>query len=199
MEQIGATGPPANYQTVKLLRGRHSSPDDGVCVMELASMLAEEPFSDHPQSVCPVIGGFLRAYNDRLDDHWRQDLYAYAAKAVGTRSTIEVERRRAQMCREWLRHMSGETSVPEDLPGPPSQPGRLRGWLQGFGREAAARRAALAFGRRELNGQDHKLDYELHRATLCFVDQLIATGAREDPLVTELAATAIEGPPAVRG
>ena len=27
-------------------------------------MLAGEPFSDHPESVCPVIGSFLRAYND---------------------------------------------------------------------------------------------------------------------------------------
>jgi AhpD family alkylhydroperoxidase len=40
--------------------------------MELASMLAHEPFSERPQSVCPVIGAFLRAYNDRLDDRWRQ-------------------------------------------------------------------------------------------------------------------------------
>jgi len=32
--------------------------------MELASMLAGEPFSDHPDSVCPTIAGFLRAYNE---------------------------------------------------------------------------------------------------------------------------------------
>ena len=31
-------------------------------------MLAGEPFNDRPQSVCPVIGSFLRAYNDRIDD-----------------------------------------------------------------------------------------------------------------------------------
>ncbi len=34
-----------NYQTVKLSRGKHSSPEYGACVMELASMLAGEPFS----------------------------------------------------------------------------------------------------------------------------------------------------------
>ena len=48
-------------------------------------MLAGEPFSDHPHSVCPVIGSFLRAYNDRIDDRRRQDLYAYAAAVVGSR------------------------------------------------------------------------------------------------------------------
>ena len=31
-------------------------------------MLAGDPFSDHPPSVCPVIGSFLRAYNDRVND-----------------------------------------------------------------------------------------------------------------------------------
>jgi hypothetical protein len=68
--------------------------------MELASMLAEEPFSDHPKSVCPVIGDFLRTYNDRVDDDRRQDLYAYAAAAVGTRSTKRVRRARLRLCAE---------------------------------------------------------------------------------------------------
>lgn len=80
--------------------------------MELASMLAGEPFSDHPRSVCPVIGAFLRAYNDRLDDSRRQDLYAYAAKVVGTRTRVEVERQRAQMCRAWVRRMKGPGACP---------------------------------------------------------------------------------------
>ena len=71
---------PATYQTVKLSKGKHISPDDGACVMELASMLAGEPFSDHPRCACPVIGSFLRAYNDSVDDDRRQDLYAYASR-----------------------------------------------------------------------------------------------------------------------
>lgn len=87
---------PANYQTVKLSKGKHISPDDGACVMELASMLAGEPFSDHPACACPVIGSFLRAYNDSVDEERRQDLYAYAAKMVGSRSTSAVQRARAE-------------------------------------------------------------------------------------------------------
>jgi hypothetical protein len=46
---------PVTHQTIKLSKGKHASPGDGACVMELASMLAAEPFSDHP-AVCPVIG-----------------------------------------------------------------------------------------------------------------------------------------------
>ena len=49
-------------------------------------MLAGEPFTDHPASVCPVIGSFLRAYNDSVDDGRRQDLYEYASKVVGSRT-----------------------------------------------------------------------------------------------------------------
>jgi hypothetical protein len=63
--------------------------------MELASMLAGEPFSDHPASVCPVIGSCLRAYNDWIDDDRRQDLYLYASKVVGTRANQDVQRARA--------------------------------------------------------------------------------------------------------
>ena len=45
--------PPVSHQTIKLSRGRHSSPEHGACVMELASMLAGEGFSDHPRKFGP--------------------------------------------------------------------------------------------------------------------------------------------------
>jgi hypothetical protein len=31
-----------NHQTIKLSKGKHTSPEEGACVMELASMLAGE-------------------------------------------------------------------------------------------------------------------------------------------------------------
>ncbi len=92
---------PVNYQTIKLSKGKHTSPEDGACVMELASMLAGEQFSDHPASVCPVIGSFLRAYNDSVDDSRRQDLYGYASRVVGTRSSADVQRARAERLLRW--------------------------------------------------------------------------------------------------
>jgi hypothetical protein len=86
---------PISHQTIKLSRGRHSSPEHGACVMELASMLAGESFSDHPRSVSRPIASFLRGYNDLLDDRRRSDLYRYAAQAVGTAGSSEVEAARA--------------------------------------------------------------------------------------------------------
>ena len=75
---------PVTYQTVKLAKGKHAAPHQGVCVMELASMLAGERFSDHPRSVSRVVAAFMRGYNDVLDDDRRQNLYEYAARTVGT-------------------------------------------------------------------------------------------------------------------
>ena len=87
--------PPISHQTIKLSRGRHSSPEHGACVMELASMLAGESFSDHPRSVSRPIASFLRGYNDLLDERRRADLYRYAAQTVGTASSTETEDARA--------------------------------------------------------------------------------------------------------
>src|SRR3954470_2634914 len=81
-----------------MIRGRHSSPERGACVMEVASMLAAEPFTDEPQCVCPVIAEFLRTYNDQVDDARRQDLFQYAALVVDTRSDCRTERQRANLC-----------------------------------------------------------------------------------------------------
>jgi hypothetical protein len=199
MRNRGAAGPPANYQTARLARGRHSSPEEGVCVMELASLLAHEPFSDHPQAVCPVIGAFLRAYNDRLDDHWRQDLYPYAAKVVGTRNPAVVERRRAQMCRERARRMKVRGGLPEEPVGQPRQPGRLRGWLQSYWHPPvhAGHHAGVTFGRVEVGyGGVLKLDYELHRVALRFVDELIAVGGDDELRLAEPQAARVESTPA---
>jgi len=94
---------PASHQNIKLSPGRHRTPDDGACVMELASLLAGEPFSDRPASVCPVIAAFLRSYNDHADDTARQGLYRCAALAIGTQADAETERRRAKRCLDWAR------------------------------------------------------------------------------------------------
>jgi hypothetical protein len=93
--------PPINYQTIKLSRGRHSSPEHGACVMELASMLAGEGFTDHPRSVSRPIASFMRGYNDLLDDERRADLYRYAAQTVGTASSPAVENARIERMLAW--------------------------------------------------------------------------------------------------
>lgn len=75
-----------SFQTIRLSRGRHTSPRDGTCVAELVSMLAGERYSDRPRCACPALVAFLRGYNDGLDDRRRQDLIALAPELVGTRA-----------------------------------------------------------------------------------------------------------------
>jgi hypothetical protein len=64
-------------------------------------MLADEPFSDHPRSVCPVVAAFFREYNDGLTDADRDELLPYAAQIVGTRSSRRVRRERGRIMMEW--------------------------------------------------------------------------------------------------
>lgn len=44
--------------------GRHLDPADGACLMEAASLLAGEPFSDHPRCVHPTLAALARVLND---------------------------------------------------------------------------------------------------------------------------------------
>src|SRR5205085_11080105 len=94
-----------SHQTIRLSSGTHKSPEEGACVLELASMLGGEPFSDHPNSVCPVIGSFLRDYNDSVSDERRQDLYRYTAAVVGTRASMRAQRARAAHLARWTSEM----------------------------------------------------------------------------------------------
>jgi hypothetical protein len=144
-----------SYQTIELSRGSHRSPEEGACVMELASMLAGERFNDHPKSVCRVIAGFLRAYNDAVDRDRRRDLYACAAAVVGTRGSRSTERARVA----WM------LATLDDL----GARWLGRGWLdrlppRGSCREMIGRRLARA-----LATSDHG-----HRRALALVDELVA-------------------------
>ena len=155
------------HQTVRLARGTHSHPADGVCVMELASMLAREPFSDHPACVCPVIGAVLRAYNDNVGDQRRQELYRFAALAVGTRGSRAVLERRIQLCREWVaeHQRQGRRGLRAILPPRPVLPDRTDPPdMVG----AAVARLAVKQARR---------DEDAHAAMLRFVERLVACGA----------------------
>ena len=96
-----------SHQTVTLRRGKHASPDRGACVIELASMLAGDRFTDHPPSVCPVIAGFLRGYNDLVPDDELPGLYPIAARVVGSAGPRWVRRERARRLLEWAREPSG--------------------------------------------------------------------------------------------
>lgn len=145
-------------------------------------MLAGESFNDHPASVCPVLGSLLRSYNDSVDDQARQDLYAYAAKVVGTRADIDVERRRSERVADWTYQRRYR---------------RMRRFMPAFvaGRLCQLRTLSLeSIGTQAVRQIPRHTD-ESHRAMLGLVDELLAikpqvrdhtpeAGRREVPLST---------------
>lgn len=153
------------HQTVRLGKGRHSSPEHGACVMELASMLAGEAFSDHPQSVSRPIAAFLRNYNDLLDERRRQDLYAYAAKAVGTIDSHDVEQARMERLLSWGDEMwdrRSRYSLLRRIARRCAREGRRKD------PEGAARYAIHSIGR---------ISTETHVMALKLLDELVGIGA----------------------
>ena len=85
-------------ESLHLAPGSHSSPREGVCVVELASLMAGEKFSDHPRCVCDVIAAFLRSLNDRVGHSDRQRLRPYAGRAVGSSAARRITRQRRDVC-----------------------------------------------------------------------------------------------------
>ena len=75
---------PANLM---LAYGGHTKPEDGMCAMEAVAWIAGERWSDHPKCASPVIGAFMRRWNDVLDDEGRQLLKPYkGARKYGSPS-----------------------------------------------------------------------------------------------------------------
>jgi len=163
------------YQTIRLSKGKHRSAEDGACVMELASMLAGEQFTDHPVSACPVVAALLRSYNDAIDDHRRQDLYAYASRVVGSRASLAVERARADRLTAWTHERR-----------PPRRtrwlmPGRLRAFAPDPPVHILAARAVQA-----LPAHNERT----HAEVLALVDELLDLGRRSRPPAAGLTARA---------
>jgi hypothetical protein len=150
--------------------------------MELSSMLAGEPFSDRPRCVDPVIAGFLRTYNDGIDDRRRQDLYPLAAEVVGTRTVSSVQAERARLCLQWAaaRYGAGRRGARRLLPKRPLLPdGRLGDDAAGT---LAGRVAVKQACKRRAEGA--------HEAALAFVRELAAVGTEPAPTPSETRETA---------
>jgi hypothetical protein len=158
---------PVSYQTIKLSKGKHTCPEDGACVMELASMLAGEPFTDHPASVCPVIGSFLRSYNDSIDSERRQSLYEYASKVVGSRASARAQRARATRLGLWAEEMERTRPAWFVVRSPLRAIGRLR------------RPPVDAVGTYAVHSIRRHTD-QTHAAALALVDELLAISDRDE-------------------
>ena len=90
-------------QTLSLKAGAHS-PNSTFCILEAVAFVAGEPWSDHPECACPIIGAFLRSWNDFLPTDADRDrlLKPLIRDLVGSKSTKEVEQKRALLCADWL-------------------------------------------------------------------------------------------------
>jgi hypothetical protein len=91
-----------DLEVLELAAGGHSAPEDGMCVMEAVAFVAGEKFSDHPTCASPVLGSFLRSWNDSLDDADRQMLKPFIPRLVGTNTGLADEETRAWMLTDWL-------------------------------------------------------------------------------------------------
>jgi hypothetical protein len=78
--------PSKDMGTVKphLSRGSHMTYAMGTCVMELASVLAGEPFSDRPECIHPTLAKVARMVNDQVGDDERQRLVPLLPQMMGS-------------------------------------------------------------------------------------------------------------------
>jgi hypothetical protein len=159
-----------SHQTVRLGPGRHDGPDGEVCVMELASMLAGERFTDRPSTVCPQVGAIVRAYNDALDGRRRKDLYRFASDAVGTRGDFALQRTRAELALDYVRERRRPRMPEPDCDAGPEE-------IADYVLFSLARRPRSRLPRR-------RFDERSHGEVLTLLERLIATGG--SPLFGEL-------------
>jgi hypothetical protein len=68
-----------------LSRGKHRSARKGACFMEMASVLANEPWSDHPRCTHPLLAHLARLVNDYTSDDNRGELAVMIPSVVGLR------------------------------------------------------------------------------------------------------------------
>lgn len=82
-----------NLKLPQLKSGAHSSPEDGVCAMEMVSYIERLPHSDSPECTCPVIAAFVRRVNDGFDNEYRQKLLIRLPGLVNTVSKEHEQER----------------------------------------------------------------------------------------------------------
>jgi len=89
---------------IVLAYGSHRTRENGMCAMEAAAYVAGEWHSDHPACVCPVIGAFMRSWNDGLPDDATRTrlLMPLIPKILNTAGSSDVEERRSYMALDWL-------------------------------------------------------------------------------------------------
>ena len=86
---------------VWLAKGTHTSPDEGMCLLELVAYEQGLPHSDRPACVSPVLAGMGRDLNDLLPDEPRQRLLPIRHLLPGTAGDGHDEAR-SYLALDWL-------------------------------------------------------------------------------------------------
>ena len=97
----------AKFDTLFLGSGEHNAPHDRAnpseaSAMEMAAWLANEPWSDSPECVSPVIASFVIGLNDSWDNDQRQRLKPFIPRVIGTRGSLALDEIRSYMAFDWL-------------------------------------------------------------------------------------------------
>jgi len=74
-----------------------------MCLLEAVAWISGQKWSDNPEDVCPILAAFGREWNDGLrSDEERTQLLPYIPLLVGSKSSLEVEKKRAYLAMDWL-------------------------------------------------------------------------------------------------
>lgn len=100
-----------------LSQGAHSDPSKGACVMEMASYLAGEEWSDSPVCTHPVLAVMARRVNDLMSDEDRGALLDLLPRLMGTTPVgSDAERKHlSEALAMWCAYAAGDTTDAGDF------------------------------------------------------------------------------------
>ena len=91
-----------DLETLELHSGSHS-PDGVMCLLEAVSQFNNEPWSDSPASVSPVLAAYGRSWNDGMrSNEERASLKQYIPLLVGTAGNPAADEQRSWIALDWL-------------------------------------------------------------------------------------------------
>ena len=129
-----------------LSRGKHRSPRQGACFMELVSFLAGERWSDHPACTHPLLAAVARDVNDYTSNAGRPRLAELIPSVIGlTGEDLHIDARIALVCAQRAlpvvaaeRQQTMAVSVLACERVLAALDGRPAGWLEEQSRQALA-------------------------------------------------------------
>ena len=129
---------PEDFGPSTLSAGKHKSPSDGMCVMEMVAFLAGDKWTDEPACASPIVTTFCQVINDQMPQAFRDKLQGYVPRLIGTASP-EHDLERAVFL-AW-RAVKVHAPISLDKAGLRDEAEKLRNFDEAKGLQAAARAA----------------------------------------------------------